>query len=258
MMKLAVTILIVALSGGLTVASQSPSKTYQDTHKLLSRMDDYDLYPERLAALFRIGDARIGDLAQALDDPDKEISLNAQRVIRYLGNEAGLQGLAGYYRKPRKEYWSSGPIPIPLIDWDYNFIKSNLSSLKEGHIYALALDDSAGAKELLASILAANANPQMETFMGRALISVKSSNPNKLLTGSNDLAKLVLKNAFFVGEFDKKYASARLIGFNGAKDKAIIEIYINRGPLSMEKYHVVIRKHENGWKFFSITRVSIS
>lgn len=84
------------------IASQSSSKTYQDTHKLLSRMNDYDLYPERPAALFRIGDARIGDLVQALDDPNKEISLNAQRVIRYLGNEVGLRGLAEYYRNREK------------------------------------------------------------------------------------------------------------------------------------------------------------
>lgn len=118
--------------------------------------------------------------------------------------------------------------------------------MEVGYIYALAFDDSARAKELLTSILAANAVPRIETFMERTLISVKSSNPNKLLMGSKDLAKLVLKNAFFVGAFDKKYASAHLIGFNSAKAKAIVEVYINRGPLSTEKYHVVISKHENG------------
>jgi hypothetical protein len=258
MTKLALTILLVALSGGVVEASQASSKTYQDTRKLLSEMKDYDLHPERLAALFRIGDARISDLVQALDDPDKEVSLNAQRVIRYLGSEVGLKGLAEYYKKPRKEYWISGPIPIPLIEFDYNFIKSNQSDLREEHIYALILDDSARAKELLTSIAQTKGNASSDSLMTQILSGVKSDNPNRLLAGSTDLAKLVLENAFFVGELDKKYASARLVELNGAKDKALVEVYINRGVLAEEWWHVVISKHENGWKFFTITQVAIS
>ena len=256
MMRLALTILIIALSGSLATASQSPSKTYQDTRKL---------YPERLAALFRVGDARINDLIQALDDPNKEISLHAQIVIRYLGNETGLKGLAEYYKKPREEYSWAGPIPIPIIEADYQILNDyinkpveNLYLLKDAYIYALALDNSARAKELLASIFAANGDLSANTFISRALISVKSNDPNKLLKGGKDLAKVVLENAFFVGKFDKEYASSGLVGFNGAKDKAVVEVYINRGPLSTEKYHVVISKHENGWKFYSITQTSIS
>jgi len=258
MMKLVLATLIVAISGVLTEASQTSSGTYQDTRGLLSKMKDYNLHPERLAALLRIGDVRIRDLVHALDDPDEEINLNAQRVIRYLGNEVGLKGLADYYRKPREEHRGVGPIPIPLIDWDYELIKSNLSSLVVDQIYALALDNSARARELLRSLMSANPTPSPDTFTGHALISIKSSNPNRALAGSKDLAKLVLKNAFFVDKDDKKYAAARLIGFNGLKDKVVIEVYINRGPLSTEKYHVVVSKYESGWKFFSITQVSVS
>jgi hypothetical protein len=221
-------------------------------------MNDYDLHPERLAALFRIGDERIGDLVKALDDPDKEVSLNAQRVIRYLGNEVGLKGLDEYYKRPRKEYWSSGPTPTPLIDWDYSIIKENPSSLREDYLYALALDDSARAKELLASIMQANHTLSADTPMGRFLRSVRSNEPKKVLTGGTDLAKLVLENSFFVAELDKKYASARLIGFNAEKDKAVVEVYINRGVLAEEWWHVVIRKEGSGWRFVSVTQVAVS
>jgi HEAT repeat protein len=258
MTKLTFIILLAALSGGVAEASQASSKTYQETRKLLSAMKDYDLYPERLAAVFRVGDARVGDLVQALDDPDKEVSLNAQRVIRYLGNEVGLKGLAEYYKKPRKEYVSSGPIPVPLIEYDFDFIKSHPSDVGAEHIYALALEDSARATELLASIARSNVNASAGSLIAQVLTSIKSGNPNKLLTGNTDLAALVLEHAFFVGELDKKYASARLVELNGAKDKSVLEVYINRGVLAEEWWHVVISKHENGWRFFSITQVGDS
>ena len=252
-MKLALTMLLLALSGGVANAYQSSS--YQDTRKLLSEMKDYTIHPQSLAPLFRIGDARISDLVQALDDPDKEVSLNAQRVIRYLGNKAGLKGLTEYYMKPRKEYWSAGPIPIPLLDFDYDLMKANPSGLREDQIYALVLDDSSRAKELLASIAR---NGTADSLIAQVLAGVKSRNPNKLLAGKTDLAKLVLKNAFFVNKPDKKYASARLIELNGAKDKAVVEVYIGRGPLAEEWWHAVISKHGDGWKFYSITQVAVS
>ena len=258
MTKLAFTILLVALSGGVGEASQGSSKTYQDTRYLLLEMKDYDLHPERLAAAFSVGDARIGDLVQALDDSDKEVSLNAQRVIRYLGNEGGLKGLDEWYKKPRKEYWISGPIPAPLIEFDYNFIKSHPSDVGEEQIYALFLDDSARAKELLASITGLNVNASADSLVTQVLSSIKSRKPDKLLKGNMDLAKLVLEHAFFVAELDKKYTSARLVGLNGAGDKALVEVYINRGVLAEEWWHVVIGKHEAGWQFLSITQVAVS
>lgn len=76
MTKVALIVLLTALSGGLVEASQSSSETYQDTRRLLSEMKGYDLHPERLATLFNTGDTRIGDLVRALDDPDNEVSLS--------------------------------------------------------------------------------------------------------------------------------------------------------------------------------------
>ncbi len=220
------------LSVGVAGSSRTPSNTYQDTRKLLSQMKGYDLHPERLAELFRIGDARVGDLVKALDDPDKEISVNAQTLIRYLGNDAGLKGLNKYYESRRKAYLTSGPIPIPLIDEDYKTAKSNLPALGEEYIYALLLDDSARARELLASLVRSNNPPSSDTLIGRALMSAESVDPKRALTGDPDVAKLVMGNAFFVSEVDKQYASARLVGYNGAKDKAVVEVFINRGVIS--------------------------
>jgi hypothetical protein len=78
------------------------------------------------------------------------------------------------------------------------------------------------------------------------------------LVRGEDLAKGVLNNVFFVSAEDRKYTSAKLIGFNQKRDKAIIEIYINRGPLSEEWYHVVVRILGRTWRYLSITQIAVS
>ncbi len=256
MKRLALLVLPAALTCVGARAAQDSADTYRDARELLSRMKGYDLRPETLAAVFRVGDARIEDLVRALDDPDREVSLNAQRAIRYLGNEAGLKGLDEYYRRQPKERVFTGPVPVPLLEADYDVVKSDPSNARESHIYALAIEGSARAGELPASIARLNA-PQ-GSMTAHALASLKADDPNKLLKGSSDVAALVLKHAFFVGEYDKKYTSARLVGFNGAKDKALVEVYIGRGPLAEEWWHVVVSRRDGGWRFCSVTQVGVS
>src|SRR5687767_4514390 len=74
-------------------------QSYQDTIRILSEMNSRILNRGKLAKLFQIGDERIGDLIRALDDPNPDISLRAQTVIRYLGNDAGVTGLFEWYDK---------------------------------------------------------------------------------------------------------------------------------------------------------------
>jgi hypothetical protein len=95
-------------------------------------------------------------------------------------------------------------------------------------------------------------------FVGHAINQIQTGRPREVITGEKDLAKLVLANAFYVSPEDKKHVTARLLGFNGKKNKALVEVYINRGRFAEEWYHVVMRKCEQGWKFFSITQVAVS
>lgn len=247
----------------LTAFGQS-SKTYPNTLKLLSEMSSQNLNKDKLAKLFRVGDERIADLLKALDDPNPDIRLRAQIVIRYLGNEVGVKGLFEWYGK-EKQFPVAGPIPLPLSEWDYKVINANYTNeppekwvRAEPYIYALALDGSPKAEEALRKILKIAGNLDEATLANRAAKCVLASQPTKILAGNKDLAKLVLTNAFFVAPDDRKYTSARLLALNGAKDKALVEVYINRGVLSEEWYHVVIQKSEQGWKFFSITPVAVS
>jgi hypothetical protein len=249
---------------GIVVAFGHPQKKYQDTSKLLFEMNNRLEDRDKLAALFRVGDEWITNLIQALNDPNPDISLRAQIAIRYLGSDIGMDELFRWYNA-QQQFRIAGPIPLPLREWDYKVIYANFINAPnrdwtqaEPYIYALALDDSPKAKVVLNEVTKSAGRLDEATVVGRALMRVQTAQPAMLLAGQKDLAKLVQSNAFFVAPDDRKYLSAQLLGLNGAKDKALVEIYINRGRLSEEWYHVVIKKCGQGWKFFSVTQVAMS
>lgn len=80
---------------GLVGAFGNSHKEYQDTRKLLSEMNNRLDDRDKLATLFRVGDERITDLIQALNDPNPDISLRAQVIIRYLGSDVGMMSPSG-------------------------------------------------------------------------------------------------------------------------------------------------------------------
>jgi hypothetical protein len=234
-----------------------------DTRELLTELKSIKSDREVLAILFKSGDARISDLIEALDDRDRQISLRAQIVIRYLGNDTGMKALESRY-KNQSEIVIAGPVPLPLGERDYEFIKDqyidkpSIKWVSDKYIYALALDGSARAKNSLNEMMKRAGSIDDSTEGGRALGRVFASTPRKLLTPQPDLAKMVLANAFFILPSDRAYTSSRLLTVNAAKDKALVEVYINRGPLAEEWYHVVVSKQGRNWKFFSITQVAVS
>jgi hypothetical protein len=229
-------------------------------------MEDVRTDSDKLIALLQVGDRRVSDLIQLLDDPDPNVSLRAQVVIRYLGNETGMKALRAWYNNRQGEYAVAGPIPQPWYEWDCHLIKVDLLGkpprawFDRGvqYIYALALDDSPKAKTLLAEMISAARGLDETSFIGYAIKRVLAGEPKNLLRGEKDLAKLVLNNSFFIAPEDRKYTSARLLGFNEAKDKGFFEVYVNRGVMAEEWYHVVLTRCDQGWKFFSITPVAMS
>ena len=135
------------------------------------------------------------------------------------------------------------------IETNYTRTPPSWDLLSERYVYALALDDSSKAKELLSGVIKRTGNLDDGSTVVRAINLVQANQPAKLLTGPKDPGKLVLHNAFFVSPIDRKFTSARLLALNGAADKALIEVYINRGRLAEEWYHVVIRECDQGWTF---------
>jgi hypothetical protein len=260
------TFAIVSISLLLSVNALAFQKvqTKGETRELLTALKGVKDSSEVLATLFKTGDGRISDLIDALNDSDRKVSLRAQIVIRYLGNETGMQALDIWYNS-QAETVTAGPVPLPLRERDYISIKvdyvdqpSNRWVSADRYIYALALDGSPRAKALLDKMMKRVGMIDDSTVSGYALGRVLASNPRKLLTQQSDLAKMVLKNAFFILPADRAYASSKLLGLNAGKNRALVEVYINRGHLAEEWYHVVISKRGRNWKFFSISQVAVS
>ncbi|MBK9312953.1 MAG: hypothetical protein IPM55_01700 [Acidobacteria bacterium] len=236
----------------------------QNIRKLLAEMRDPLVNKAELSKLFQIGDKQINDLVSALEDSDRQISLRAQIVIRYLGSEAGMSELIEWYGK-QQQFSMSGPIPSPLRKWDYKVIKMNYLNQPAGswvsverYIYALAIDGSSEASVTLAQIAEMVRVMDEGAVAKRAVQLVKTANAGAALGSNKDLANLVLKNAFFILTEDRKNASAQLLAFSHTRDKALVEVRVNRGSFSEEWYHVVMRKQGSEWYFLSITPLAIS
>lgn len=235
-----------------------------DVRKLLFELKDVKSDRETLATLFRIGDEQISEMIKALDDPDHNVSLNAQIMIRYLGNPTGLAALEKWFSK-QAELALSGPIPLPLTERAYAWIDSQYLKkpirewvFAESYVYALAFDGSPRATAVLRQLKTAADDLDNSFVVARAIRLTTAADVKKVLRDERDLAKLVLKNAFFIDPSDRRFTSAKLLALNGAKQKALLEVYINRGPLAEEWYHVVLTESEPGWKFFSVTQIAVS
>lgn len=94
--------------GSAAVASQSQSKSYDETRGLLLAMRR-SAESQSFKKLFEESDERMSDLKQALYDPDKQINLNAQSILKYLADTEGLAAVEDWYsfrKRQGREYWS--------------------------------------------------------------------------------------------------------------------------------------------------------
>lgn len=217
------------------------------------------LSDDSLSTLFNVGDDRIEDLLTALDDEDEVVRRNAQVVIRYLGNEVGMNRLLNQYARSSTNYLS-GPVPLPLRDWDYRYIReyyvkgsSGWDSRATSYIYALALDGSRSATALLNELNSGKNKTLRHFALDRVMRN--AGNVAKLMNGK--LPDVILDNAFFLDPEDRDQASARVLSYNYSRTKCLIVVWAGSIPPT-ETYHVVVQRYGEKWAFFSVTQVSVS
>lgn len=253
-------VLALLTLSGLVAAGNNPPDTYHQTRKLLSDADV--THPnEEFARLYETGDERIVDLIRALKNEDQEISRRAQIVIRYLANPKGMKALHNIYAH-NEEVIIAGTVPVPLDDWDYQFIRplffehpqAQWGQLEFNYVSALMLDGSPKASAVLNEVKKMHGLNEAKKFYHIA--DVRSL--RDVFSGEVDLSKLVLRHAFFVGPRDRQYTRARLVALNSTKTRAFIEVYIGRGVLAEEWWHVVIDKEGGGWRFNSVRQAAVS
>lgn len=219
-----------------------------------------------LARLFNLGDDCIGDLISLLNGSDFDISVAAQQGLRYLGNEKGLSALAAWNKKNKKTYPVWGPVPVPIMDFDYELIELNLLNdgqrdlglVVSSHIFALAIDNSPKSKNLFKEVVQ-KYESKTDSVNKRIVARLHQNYPLRPFAGTSaTVANDVLQNAFFLSEEDRKFTTARLLSFNGKKDKALVELHMSRGLMAEEWYHVVVSRTGTVWQFYSITFIKQS
>lgn len=234
----------------------------------LLRVWDHRTRGEEQKLLFEMGDERIDDLIRGLDDSDNDVRRAAQWMIRYLGNPKGMTAVRQWLDRHDREKVGSliiGPAPLPLTDWEYRWIEEaylgkpvNEWPRQDSFLYALALDQSPSSKELLKELKRRVEWSMRGTFTGRALEDALSYKPRALAV-EKGLPGLVLENAFFIPPEDRRCCTrARVLGQSRAGDKVMIELYVNRGVLAEEWWHVGIRKTGEAWMFYWIELAMVS
>lgn len=226
-----------------------PGSSGPDIRKLLRKWE-YPSADSALGKLFSIGDERMDQLIAALDDPEQEISLNAQRVIRLLGNPRGVSAVHACDGRGKKTCLISGAVPIPLDEWDFKFLEASLSrwssSFEREYLIAATLDSSPRALQYRNRIL---------EKLGKEAPDLPFENLRELPKSGRTPEGAVEKDLCFVWKDARKFTTTKFLAFNGAKDRALVEVYVNQGALMEEWYLVVLQKRDGGWKYFSITMV---
>lgn len=239
---------------------QNNSKTYRETRSLLKTSNLY--FSDRaLGKLFQIGDERIDDLIIALDDKDEEVALNAQRIIRYLGNPKATKALYDWFGKQQHLKIAFGAIPLPINQWEFDFAEFQInksgnvldSGFATGNIYPLLLDDSKQAKELLEKIIKELGKSEAGKYWVEKFNQIIKNNPKKVFKVDGNLEKSILQNAYFLHTGESQHTSVKLLAYNLKKDRALVYLG-NFGA----KWHIVIEKAGEGWRFYSITQTSVS
>ena len=139
------TLLLIILFGLQPVRAQNLSQTFRETREWLLKMDRSS-GNTALRQLFEEADVRMTDLIQALDDPQQNVSINAQVIINYLGETAGLKALDEWYRKA-KEGRRNYSMPKMKLKSEAEYLEGNDSDLAKLVLKNKALFEAARFNE---------------------------------------------------------------------------------------------------------------
>jgi hypothetical protein len=178
------------------------------------------------------------------------VRLNAQVVIRYLGNPDGIAAIEESYRTGKTNEFT-GAVPVPLSDWGFQQVEQNLLCDKcslagpfINYIYALEIDGSDRARRALGQ-----ARMKFDSVFGGPILGFYG----ELCSTDCNLERAVSENAFFLGPDDRKTLKVGSIARSDDGTKALLSVRVNHGPLKEKWFHVVVTKKAEKWKYLSVS-----
>lgn len=177
-----------------------------------------------------------------------------------------LQAESSDYKKIRKLLYA-----MEIQEFDTKPLAA-LFRLGDEHIKELiqALDDPAPDIRLRSQIIIRYLNNQEgmkaledrykrhqeQSIAGTKLVNEDDYVP--FTSSEKDLAKTVLRKAFFLSKEEKQQTTARLLAMSDSKDKALVQLYVNQGVLMERWYHITLHKKGQFWEFITSSMVGNS
>src|SRR5271157_2786027 len=174
------------------------SETDPSLRKLLLADDDASM-----VKIFGQGDSLIPKLIVALDDPDEKVAIHAQFMLRLIGSEDGIQKLHEWYGRPKPgQIIANAPVPVPLREWDYEWIAAILEHKTDydvdDYFYALSIDQSIHAQDLLKKMIDVIHNRDSLSGYSQMVAELKHCSGCATVCAFSTPQKMVRKNAFFL------------------------------------------------------------
>jgi hypothetical protein len=240
-----------------------PTYVAQTDSGLRKILESDDFAFSGMAKIFHEGTLRLPNLIVALDDPDGRVSDNAQVMLRLLGDTRGIHALHEWYVKPRPVLRIvSGPVPAPLQEWDYKYINDFVLSRSYrdwdtdavNYLYALTIDDSPRAKEMLKSMLnkiPKDADPSTLSFQTVNRLP-KDSTQLTICDPSGHIENVILKQAFFLSIEERQRTSIELLSHSEGNNKVLLTASQTYG----HTFLIVLEREGSCWKYQSISLFS--
>lgn len=253
--------------------TRANSATYEDTLKMLKDLND-SRNNVALARLFEMDDSKISDLQTACQSSDYDISSAAFLVLQLLGKRQALDCHATLRKREEFAFlWEPN-----LADRNFKLIEKSLDEkrIPKGYkcgddseridnslVYALVLNGSPRARSLLHRLLAF-----AEACVGGYIMEDLKHAPSlirdaekigrNLSFEADNMESVVRTSAFYLPAEYRKDSRLRVIAYNKAGDRLLLEMSYTCGLLCGRGYHVVLRKQGPAWQYAIITMTWIS
>lgn len=249
------------------------STTYADTLRLLKRWPGSENDAD-LARLFEVGDSRAPDLLTACHSEGRKAAATAFYVLKLLGKPECLD--CGKWIS-RRHKGLTFVCESNLSEGDFKRIEGwlNGKNTQKGYecgyyegfddsiIYALVLEGSPRSRLLLRRMLAfaevCIGGYRLEDLRNaQSLVEDANRIGHDLRFEPDNLEGALRPSAFFIPAKYRDQSSVRLIAYNKARSRILLEVSYGCGLNCGSGYHVVLRKDGAIWQYAVLTMTWIS
>jgi hypothetical protein len=234
---------------------------------------------DRLSLLFARGETLIPDIVAACHDGDEDLVPKAYLLLRLLGSEKTTECASHVHQEDPPIMLGTSDVltesaysklerifaPQPC-ESSRNCIEDDLPLVEESIVYALILDGSPRAKNILNRMSKLAAASHSEDMLGfdvashaETLTPEARSLAHNLSLDGGTFEQSFRRSLFFLKRSVRDTAEIKLLARNPSDDRMLVTVSYMGGRLSGSGYYIVLSKNAIGtWDYALIMRAWIS